>query len=190
MKTLSQASEEALKRMQSTLTDQATQASTPSHGSISGAGKTITAEPAQGLVPAAAQRQTAQGLPCSNPPQTLALRESQDAKRALTNLLFQCYDALRVYGKEPEQLDNLNKMFHFVLADYSQEQIEKAFVYYLRHNSEMPAPADIAQIIERGGDKPPYDKSVYVTISKKHPADRSSDEWQYMKGYENYILRG
>lgn len=119
----------------------------------------------------------------------MALREDQDAKRTLTNLLSQCYDAQKVYGKEPEQLENLNKMFHFVLADYPIEKIQQAFKYYLKHNAEMPAAADIAQIIERG-NKPPFDRAVYTAISKKHAADRDSDDWAYMREYESYILRG
>lgn len=115
--------------------------------------------------------------------------EDQDGRRKLTNLLFQCYDSLKVYGKEPEQLDNLNKMFQMVLADFPYEAIEKAFIYYISHNSELPAPADIATIIRRG-NKPPFDKTVYVTISKKYPEDRTRAEWAYMKDYENFMVEG
>lgn len=113
----------------------------------------------------------------------------QDGRRKLTNLLFQCYDALKVYGKEPEQLDATNKMFQMVLSDFPYEKIEAAFRYYLQHNSEMPAPADIATIIRRG-NKPPFDRSVYVSISKKHADQRTSAEWEYMRDYERFMVDG
>lgn len=100
-----------------------------------------------------------------------------------------CYDGLKTYGKEPEQLNNLNKLFQLVLADYSIEQIESALRYYMKHNTEMPAPADIATIIERG-NKPPFERAVYVSITKKHAEDRTSAEWQYMRDYERFIISG
>lgn len=99
------------------------------------------------------------------------------------------FDALKTYGKEPEQLESVKKLMHFALADYPWEKIRDALAYYFKHNSEFPAPADIVQIIERG-NKPPFDKAVYTTISKKHPADRTSDEWAYMREYESWVLHG
>lgn len=129
-------------------------------------------------------------MPSCAPPKTLALREDQTAKRELTNILAQCYDALKVYGKEPEQLNNLNKMFHFVLSDYPIDKIKEAFRYYLKNYTEMPAPADIARIIDRGGSKPPLDRTVYVTISKKRADERTSEEWAYMREYEAFQIRG
>jgi hypothetical protein len=76
-----------------------------------------------------------------------------------------------------------------VLSDYPFENIEKAFALYLKSNNEMPAPADIVNIIERNG-KPPFERGVYVSISKKHPEDRSKSEWEYMQDYEKYMISG
>ncbi len=59
----------------------------------------------------------------------------------------------------------------------------------LKRGHGLPEPADIATIIERG-NKPPFDKAVYVSISKKDMADRKSHEWQYMKDYERFIVTG
>jgi hypothetical protein len=113
----------------------------------------------------------------------------QEGKKELVNLLHQGFKALKLYGKEAEHLTSIIQMFNLVLSDYPIEKIRKAFAYYLRHNSEMPTPADIAVIIERG-NKPPFDKSVYISISKKNPDQRTSDEWEYMKEYENFIITG
>lgn len=104
-------------------------------------------------------------------------------------MLLVCYDGLKVYGKDPEQLDNLNKLFQLVLADYPIESIEAAMRFYMKHNTEMPAPADIANIIERG-NKPPFDRSVYVSISKKHAEDRRPSDWEYMRDYERFMISG
>lgn len=120
----------------------------------------------------------------------MTLLDDQEGRKLLTNLLSQCYDALKVYGKEPEQLDNLNKMFHLVLADYPIEKITKAFAFYLRHYTELPAPADIARIIDRGGDKPPFERSVYNRISKKYIEDLTPEEGRYLKEYERFIITG
>lgn len=99
------------------------------------------------------------------------------------------HDALKTYGKEPEQLEAATKMFLFVLADYPVQKIIDAMAYYAKHNSDFPAPADIANIIERG-NKPPFDRSIYVSLSKKEPEDRTSDEWAYMREYERYQIKG
>ena len=115
--------------------------------------------------------------------------EDQAGRTRLATMLKVCFDGLKVYGKEPDQLDNANKLFCLVLADYHIEQIESALKYYLKHNNEFPAPADIANIIERG-NKPPLDKTVYVSISKKYAEDRTDVEWEYMKDYEEFMLRG
>ena len=115
--------------------------------------------------------------------------QDETGKVELTNILFQCFDSLKVYGKEPEQMKSTNAMFQLVLADYPIEKIREAFAFYLKFNSEMPAPADIAQIIERG-NKPPFDKAVYVSISRKYGEDRSRDDWQYMRDYERFITSG
>lgn len=115
--------------------------------------------------------------------------ESQNSRLELSNFLFQCFESLKVYGKEPEQMKSVNSMFQLVLSDYNIEDIRRAFAYYLKHNTDLPAPADIVNIIERG-DKPPLDKTVYVSISKKLAENRTKDEWQYMRDYEKFMITG
>lgn len=99
------------------------------------------------------------------------------------------FDTLKVYGKTPDQMESVTKMFRFVLADYTYEQIRGALAYYAKHYTEMPTPADIATIIERG-DKPPFDKAVYVAINKTDPCHRTSAEWAYMRDYERFMVEG
>lgn len=104
-------------------------------------------------------------------------------------MLKACYDGLKVYGKDPEQLDNANKLFHLVLADYPIDKIEQAMRFYLKSNIEFPTPADIANIIERG-NKPPFDRSVYVAISRKSMELRTTAEWEYVRDFERFMVTG
>ena len=118
-----------------------------------------------------------------------AIKDDQAGRKRLTEVIEMAYNGLKVYGKEPEQLGDARKLFQFVLADFNITQIREAFSYYFKNYSEFPAPADIANIIQRG-NKPPFDRAVYVTISKKQPEDRSSGEWEYMRDYEAHMLNG
>lgn len=133
-------------------------------------------------------------LSCEQP-KPVALHQSHEAKTKLANMLYQCFQSLKLYGKEPEALESTVAMFNLVLADYPFDKIEKAFVFYLQKNSEMPAPADIANIIERGG-KPPFDRSVYLSLVKRKSADPyaynvlTHEEAQYIKDYEKFMVSG
>jgi hypothetical protein len=118
-----------------------------------------------------------------------SLKDDSEAKTRLNESLLMAFDALKTYGKEPEQLESVKKLMHFALADYTWEQISNALRYYFKNYTEFPAPADLVQIIERK-NKPPFEKAVYVSISKKPAYERSSDEWAYMRAYEDWMLRG
>lgn len=185
MKTFAEASQKVLDNMKSTLSGQDTQASTPAHGLMNADGKTITPAPAQH-----GQAASTNGRGVSLPKTTLpSLKDDREGKARLNEVILMAFDALKTYGKEPEQLDSVKKLMHFALADYNIQQVREAFAYYFKHNSEFPAPADIVQIIERG-NKPPFDRAVYVTISKKAADQRTSAEWAYMRDYEDWNLNG
>lgn len=119
----------------------------------------------------------------------------QQGKERLSTLLLAAYDGLKVYGKEPEQLTNAVRLFQIVLADFPIDKIEAAFRFYLKVSNEMPAPADIANIIERGG-KPPFDRTVYLRLAKRLEADPyaygvlSNEEREYMRDYERFQVTG
>lgn len=187
MKTFAEASKTVLKNMQDTLTAADTLPNTPAHGLTSADGKMTTAAAAP---PQRGQAASTNGQEISLQGTTqILLKDDSASKTRLNEALLMAFDALKTYGKEPEQLESVKKLMHFALADYPWEKIRDALAYYFKHNSEFPAPADIVQIIERG-NKPPFDKAVYTTISKKHPADRTSDEWAYMREYESWVLHG
>lgn len=142
------------------------------------------------IMPKVLANPSGQGLQSpSRTSNSVTLIDHPEGRLELSEFLFQCFDALKVYGKEPDQMKHVNSMFQLVLADYPIDKIRSAFTYYLKFNSDLPAPADIATIIERG-NKPPFDRAVYVAISKKQAEDRTSDEWKYMRDYEHFIVTG
>ena len=76
-----------------------------------------------------------------------------------------------------------------VLAQFTMDQVRAAFGKWLETNSTFPAPADIVSLIRRGG-KPPLEKSYYIAISKKPADQRTKDEWQYLRDYEEFLREG
>lgn len=128
------------------------------------------------------------------------MKDSQQDRVQLRELILQCFDTMKVYGKEPEQLKSAAHLFELVLAQYPMEKIQSAFVAYLSANSEMPTPADIVKLIKRNG-KPPLEKSVYVALAQKRERTQfkengrvydclTLDEEKYMKDYEDAAING
>jgi hypothetical protein len=120
---------------------------------------------------------------------TPALLNDQNGRETLTVMLSQSFRALKLYGREPEDFEAINAMFQLVLADYPIDKIKQAFAVYLKRHNELPAPADLVQIIERDG-KPPLERAVYISISKKEPETRTSSDWSYMRDFEKYSKTG
>lgn len=118
------------------------------------------------------------------------LRTDPEAAKALAALVYDSFQTLRQYGKEPESLESVTRCFRLVLADQTIGDIETAFTFWLRHEREMPTPADILSVIERGGNKPPLERAVYTSLCRKQPELRTDDEWAYMRDYERLALRG
>ena len=120
-----------------------------------------------------------------------SLPVSQDlhGQGQMAEILTQCFQALNLYGKEPEQLAAAIPLFQMVLGDYPIGQIKSAFITWLRTNDTFPAPANIVSLIRRGG-KPPLSEAVYVSISRKPADQRTKDDWAYLSDYEDYIRKG
>lgn len=119
----------------------------------------------------------------------MALKDDAEGIKALSNLLAQCFDIFPLYGREPEAADNIRKAFRLTLADYPIGAIAAAFRYHLRISKDFPVPADIISIIERG-NKPPFERSVYIALSRKDREFLTHEEWEYMHEYERFITCG
>lgn len=93
------------------------------------------------------------------------LRDDAAGQGKLAAMLFQCFNTLKTYGKDPEQMRDTVALFQQVLGRFTTSQVALAFSKYLERNSEMPAPADIVNIIE-----PPRESlsaATYVSLQKK-----------------------
>lgn len=127
----------------------------------------------------------------TNQCKSLALSEDVEGKIKLKEIIGFCFDSQRVYGKEPEQIGNVNKMFQLILAEYPYEKIRAAFIRFLKTSPEMPTPADICRLID-GEGKPVFDKSTYIALQKRKDADDylTPKERKYMQEYENQNIEG
>jgi len=112
-----------------------------------------------------------------------------EGKKRLVSLLGGCFEVYPAYSRDAEQAATIRRAFQMVLADFTIQQIEAAFRYHLKYSKDFPVPADIAQVVLRG-NKPPFERSVYISITKKQGEDRTPDEWQYVREYEKFILTG
>lgn len=76
------------------------------------------------------------------------MRDDSESRSKLSKLLLISFDVLDTFGKEAEQLENINLAFQMYLEEYSYNQIEGAFKQYMKTNSVMPKPSDIISLIE------------------------------------------
>lgn len=88
-----------------------------------------------------------------------------------------------MYGRQPENIEIINQIFHTILGNYPADKVTKSFEKWMERSQEFPTPSDIVNLIKRNG-KPPLSKEIYVTISKKDPEFRNSDDWHYLREYE------
>ena len=149
-------------------------------------------QPLSTLLPKALDqaKANASNTPSSAAPSTsLALNDDAEGIKTLSNLLAQCFDIFPLYGREPEAADNIRKAFRLTLADYPIDRIKAAFRYHLKISKDFPVPADIVSIIERG-NKPPFERSVYIALSRKDKEFLTHDEWDYLKEYERFVTCG
>ena len=120
---------------------------------------------------------------------TVPISQDSQGRTALAVMLQQCFQALNLYGKEPEQIEAAINIHQMVLAPFPIEQIRAAFAKWLETHDTFPAPANIVSLIKRGG-KPPLSEAVYISISKKPGDQRTKDDWEYLRNYEDYIRKG
>lgn len=151
------------------------------HGLITEAGKTST------------QLQSNQeGNPKVNPSEqerqqceVLCLKDDIEGQKKLTILLADCFDALNLYGKEPEQLESIIRIFKLVLSRFTWEVIEKAFKLYLNDADKMPTPADIVKIIEPPKQERKWCGVTFIDIKRRWRENQfiSNEEKKYCSDF-------
>jgi hypothetical protein len=94
---------------------------------------------------------------------------------------------LDTFGKEPEQLENLKKVFQMVLGRFSIAQVEMAFRIYMEKFTTMPKPADIVKIIEPPQKEQVWCGATYIQLCKRKRENQFmlDAELKYIKDFEN-----
>lgn len=126
--------------------------------------------------------------PSSNPPSNSVtpLMNDNQGKIRLSQLLFEAWEVLNVFGRDPEQMKKINSRFQVALAHHPMSKIEPAIQYYINHCKGFMEPADIDEIIFRGGNKPPFRPELYREYQHKRGEYRTPAEFAYMREYEAY----
>lgn len=155
---------QVLERMQTTLQERGWNGSTSptlQPGSTSDDGKAITPAPASREVKSNGQsRPTPTSLPSAT-----KLRDCREGQNQLTMLLAQCFLMQKGYGEKAEDAATRDAGFQWLLADYTIGQIKDAFKKYVSTHADMPAPADIINIINP--PPPKIDWPLYIEIKKR-----------------------
>ena len=65
-------------------------------------------------------------------------------------LLSQCCVLQKTYGKSQAEIETLVEGFNMILGDRdAMDDIQKAFMEYMKHNADIPAPSDIVKILKK-----------------------------------------
>lgn len=110
----------------------------------------------------------------------LALIDDEEGKKALAVELYDRFHAMKTYGKEPESLESIIRIFKKDLAKYPTEKILKAISTHAERNDEFPTVSDISGLIKRNG-RAPIKESDIISIRKKEVCDWSRAEGQLVE---------
>ncbi len=100
---------------------------------------------------------------------------------------------LDTFGRKPDQLKEISKMFVEMLRGYPLEKIKSGFHQHMKRSSRMPTPADIINLI----DPPPpppwkpdwaYYVSIKESIKRGNRISVYGAEYAYMKRCEQWSL--
>jgi hypothetical protein len=116
-----------------------------------------------------------------------------DEQAALAEAMGLMLDGQKQFGKKPEQLENIVKLFCWVLKPYSIELVMAGLSKYMAEHSDIPTPSDIVKIID---PKPPEwrpDKAYYIRLQQIYkeqgPYGLDTDEIEYIRRYESHMKR-
>ncbi len=113
----------------------------------------------------------------------LALRDNREAQDRLDNMIAGCFVIQKLYGRQPENIEVINRTFHSTLSNYPAASVIRAFETWMQRSQEFPTPADIVSLIRRNG-KPPLKESDIIAIRKKDGQDRTAEDWQLLKEWD------
>lgn len=149
----------------------------------------LQAVPCQEVKPQKQEQQ--QSKPSPNMTYGLLLKDDPDGRRLVASTVEEFYNSMNNYGKTPDQLISIQKLFLWALGGFDVKTVLNAFGKYLYRGTTMPTPADIIAIIDPPA--PPKERlsgAVYVSL-KKQIVDNifiTPKEREYMAAYEKQEL--
>ena len=75
-------------------------------------------------------------------------KRSANDKIQLMEIIRQTCALQKAYGKTADELETLVEGFSWALAEYNIEEIVRAMAHYIKQHPDIPAPANIIEIIE------------------------------------------
>ena len=114
------------------------------------------------------------------------IKNNKDSQSRLTSLLLICFDTLDTFGKEPEQLKNLEVMFQMVLGRFTIDAVTEAFSQYMETKTVMPKPADIVRIIEPPKVERKWCAVTFIDLQRQQREGQfmTKAETQYMHDFK------
>lgn len=113
----------------------------------------------------------------------LTLKDDSEGKNQLAVRVLDLFNTCKVYGKTPEAVESIIRVFNQSLGRYPTEKVMLAIDTHAERSTEMPTLADIIGLIKRNG-RPPLSESRYIAITKKRADERSDEDWRYIRAYE------
>lgn len=110
----------------------------------------------------------------------LVLRDDTEGQKALAVELYDRFHAMKTFGKEPESLESITRIFKKDLWRFTAEEILEAISTHSQRSQEFPTVADITGLIKRKG-KPPIRESDIIAIRKKDGEFRTRAEWDMLR---------
>lgn len=111
----------------------------------------------------------------------LALQNDTSGQKALAVELYDRFHAMKTWGKEPESLESIIRIFKKDIQNFTSEQVLKAISLHSQRSQEFPTVTDIIGIIQRNG-KPPLKESDIIAIRKKEIKTKS--DWQMLAEWD------
>lgn len=113
----------------------------------------------------------------------LALQFDSEGQKQIAVELYDRFHAMKTYGKEPESLESIIRIFKKDLSNYPTQAIMKAISIHSQRSQEFPTVSDISGIIKRKG-RPPIKESDVIAVRKKDGQDRTPDDWALLREWD------
>lgn len=184
-----------LEPMQATLTKQEPNLSTsskPSHGSTAIAGTTTTPSSlpskSQSRQETALQHSQNESLPSEKRERRLKLADCKKSRDQLTHLLMQSFAMLRKYGQTAEMQAYAEMGWQVQMSNYTLEEVTTAFHRYMKRGRDLPAPADIHDLIRFKNSPMPCREKYNEIMHRLHKTEKyvTDDEKEYCKTCREY----